>query len=115
MTRWSTKDLTGQLIKAQGEENSDQWEVVELPAILPDGNPVWPEFWTKDELIKTKASIPVNNWNAQYMQQPTAEEGAILKREWWQNWEYKIHLVVTLSYNLTIQLFLKKNLPTTVR
>ena len=89
MTRWSTKDLTGQLIKAQGEENSDQWEVVELPAILPDGNPVWPEFWTKDELIKTKASIPVNNWNAQYMQQPTAEEGAILKREWWQNWEYK--------------------------
>ena len=89
MTRWSTKDLTGQLIKAQGEENSDQWEVVELPAILPDGNPVWPEFWTKDELIKTKASIPVNNWNAQYMQSPTAEEGAILKRDWWQDWEGK--------------------------
>ena len=52
MTRWSTKDLTGQLIKAQGEENSDEWEVVELPALLPDGNPVWPEYWTKDELEK---------------------------------------------------------------
>ena len=87
MTRWSTKDLTGQLIKAQGEENSDQWEVVELPALLPDGNPVWPEYWTRDELVRTKASIPVNNWNAQYMQQPTAEEGAILKRDWWRNWE----------------------------
>ena len=89
MTRWSTKDLTGQLIRAQGEENSDEWEVVELPALLPDGNPVWPEYWTKEELEKTKASIPVNNWNAQYMQQPTAEEGAILKRDWWQDWTHQ--------------------------
>ena len=87
MTRWSTKDITGQLIRAQGEENSDQWEVVELPALLPDGKPVWPEYWTREELEKTKASIPVNNWNSQYMQQPTAEEGAILKRDWWKNWE----------------------------
>ena len=87
MTRWNTKDLTGQLIRAQGEDESDQWEVVELPAILPSGKPVWPEYWTSEELEKTKASIPVSNWNAQYMQQPTAEEGAIIKREWWQNWE----------------------------
>jgi len=89
MTRWSTKDLTGQLIKAQGEDDSDQWEVVELPAILPSGKPVWPEYWTKEELIKTKSSIPVSNWNAQYMQKPTAEEGAIIKRDWWRNWEHK--------------------------
>ena len=58
MTRWSTKDLTGQLIKAQGEDDSDQWEVVELPAILPSGKPVWPEYWTKEELIKTKVFNP---------------------------------------------------------
>ena len=89
MTRWSTQDLTGQLIKAQGEDDSDQWEVVELPAILPSGKPVWPEYWTKEELTKTKSSIPVSNWNAQYMQQPTAEEGAIIKRDWWRNWEHK--------------------------
>ena len=86
MTRWSTKDLTGQLLKAQGEEGSDEWEVVELPAILPNGNPVWPEYWSVKELEKTKASIPVSNWNAQYMQQPTAEEGAIIKRDWWRDW-----------------------------
>ena len=87
MTRWSTKDVTGQLLKAQSEEGSDQWEVVELPAILPNGKPVWPEFWKVEELLKTKASIPVSNWLAQYMQQPTAEEGAILKRDWWMDWE----------------------------
>ena len=89
MTRWSTKDVTGQLLKAQGEEGSDQWEVVELPALLPDGKPVWPEFWTQEELLKTKASIPVSNWNAQYMQSPTGEEGALIKREWWQDWKHK--------------------------
>jgi hypothetical protein len=87
MTRWSTKDVTGQLLKAQSEEGSDQWEVVELPAILPNGKPVWPEFWKVEELLKTKASIPVSNWLAQYMQSPTAEEGAILKRDWWMDWE----------------------------
>ena len=89
MTRWSTKDVTGQLLKAQSEEGSDQWEVVELPALLPDGKPVWPEFWTSEELLKTKASIPVSNWNAQYMQSPTGEEGALLKRDWWQDWTKK--------------------------
>jgi len=89
MTRWSTKDVTGQLLKAQSEEGSDQWEVVELPALLPDGKPVWPEYWTSEELLKTKASIPVTNWNAQYMQQPTGDEGALIKREWWQDWTAK--------------------------
>lgn len=89
MTRWSTKDLTGQMIKAQGEEGSDEWEVIRLPAILPSNTPVWPEYWRLEELEKTKASIPVSNWNAQYQQEPTAEEGAIIKRDWWQNWEHK--------------------------
>ena len=89
MTRWSTKDVTGQLLKAQGEEGSDQWEVVELPALLPNGEPVWPEYWTTEELLKTKASIPVSNWNAQYMQSPTGDEGALIKREWWQDWTKK--------------------------
>jgi predicted phage terminase large subunit-like protein len=89
MTRWSTKDLTGQMIKAQGEEGSDEWEVIRLPAILPSNTPVWPEYWRLEELEKTKASIPVSNWNAQYQQEPTAEEGAIIKRDWWRNWEHK--------------------------
>jgi predicted phage terminase large subunit-like protein len=108
MTRWSTKDITGQLLKAQGEENSDQWEVVELPAILPNGNPVWPEYWSVKELEKTKASIPVSNWNAQYMQQPTAEEGAIIKRDWWKNWEHEYPPPITFKIQSYDTAFLKK-------
>jgi predicted phage terminase large subunit-like protein len=27
-------------------------------------------------------------WNAQWMQTPTAEEGSIIKREWWNEWKH---------------------------
>lgn len=88
MTRWSTRDLAGQLLKKQAAEpDADQWRVIEFPAILPSGNPVWPEFWSLERLLKTKASIPMAKWNAQYQQNPTAEEGALVKREYWRDWE----------------------------
>ena len=37
MTRWSTKDLTGKLIQNQKEPKSDQWHVVEFPALMDHG------------------------------------------------------------------------------
>ena len=88
MTRWGKKDLTGRLLAQQGSDTmSDQWEVVEFPAILPSDKPLWPEFWDKDALLSIKASLPVGKWNAQWQQQPTASESAIIKRDWWQGWE----------------------------
>ena len=88
MTRWSIRDLTAKVLQKQAEGGADQWEVVEFPAIFPDtDNVLWPEFWSRDELEGVRASIPVSKWNAQYLQNPTAEEGAIIKREWWNVWE----------------------------
>ena len=87
MTRWNQKDLTGKLLNAQKESKADQWEVIEFPAILPNGKPAWPEYWKLDELEGVKASLSIGKWNAQWMQNPTAEEGSIIKREWWQTWE----------------------------
>ena len=88
MTRWGMKDLTGQVIKMQGTDTmADEWEVIEFPAILPSDKPLWPEFWNKDDLVKVKASLPLAKWNAQWQQNPTAAEGAIVKKEWWMIWE----------------------------
>ena len=89
MTRWSTKDLVGKVLKKQGDDDyADQWEVVEFPAIMPESEtPLWPEFWKKEELLSVKASLPVSKWNSQWLQQPTAQTGAIVKRDWWQIWE----------------------------
>ena len=87
MTRWSVKDLTGKLLEAQGKnEMTDDWEVVEFPAIIKD-KPMWGNFWDLDGLMRVKASIPVTKWNAQWMQAPTSEEGALIKREWWKKWD----------------------------
>ena len=87
MTRWSTKDLTGALMKSQKEIKSDKWEVIEFPAIMPSGEPVWPEFWKLEALEGVKASLSVPKWNAQWMQDPTSEDGSIIKRDWWKVWE----------------------------
>jgi hypothetical protein len=88
MTRWHEKDLTGQLIRAQARDpKADQWEVVELPAIMPSGKSCWPEYWSLDDLERVRASIPPGKWNAQYQQNPTGDENSILRRDWWRIWE----------------------------
>lgn len=90
MTRWAKRDLTGQILKKATERSGvDEWEVIEFPAIMPSGQPLWPEFWSLKELEAIKAEIPVGKWNAQYMQNPTSEEGALIKREWWREWPYE--------------------------
>lgn len=99
-TRWALNDLTGRLTKDMlMNEGADQYEVVEFPALLEKEEEddeggiqivqksLWPEQWPLEALLRTKASMPTYQWNAQYQQNPTAEEGAIVKREWWRVWE----------------------------
>lgn len=88
-TRWSQKDLTGQVLKNAAMRGSDEWTVVEFPAILPSGQPLWPEFWALDELEKLRNELPNHQWQAQYMQAPTSESAAIIKRDWWKWWEHQ--------------------------
>jgi predicted phage terminase large subunit-like protein len=95
-TRWHQNDLTGRvtgdMVKNEG---SDQYEVIEFPAIVdtkqPDGSavqkPLWPEFFDMAALLRTKATMPTFQWNAQYQQNPTSEEASVVKREWWKRWE----------------------------
>ena len=87
MTRWSLKDLTGRILKSSIERDGDEWEVINFPAILPSDKPLWPAFWPLTELLALKEELPVGKWNAQYQQSPTSEEGALVKRDWWQKWE----------------------------
>lgn len=93
-TRWSKRDLTGQVLKKMAtleeDDYGDRWEVIEFPAILDEDTPeeraLWPAFWSLPELRATKAVLPVAKWKAQYQQNPTSEEGAIIKREAWRRW-----------------------------
>jgi predicted phage terminase large subunit-like protein len=92
MTRWSLLDLTGRLIDYQTRNpEAEPWEIVELPAILngdtEDEKSLWPEQWPLESLKKVKASLDPRYWNAQYMQNPTSENSAIISRRDWRIWE----------------------------
>ena len=92
MTRWSKLDLTGQIVNQMIKNDEvDDWEVVEFPAILENKEgeevPLWPDFWSIEELKSRRAALDIRYWNAQYMQNPVSEEGALIKREWWNIWE----------------------------
>lgn len=106
-TRWHQRDLIGRLTKdALLNPEADQYEIFEFPAILEVPNPLadpenanydpeapsvlqkslWPEQWPLESLLRTKASMPAWQWNAQYQQTPTAQEAAIIKKDdikWW--------------------------------
>jgi predicted phage terminase large subunit-like protein len=85
-TRWSKRDLTGQLLLDQAK-GGEKWKHINFPAILPSGKPLWPEFWSLKALLATKEAISLQNWNAQYLQNPTSEMSAIVKRSDWMRWE----------------------------
>jgi len=87
MTRWAQRDLTGQVLKAAAGRGGEQWEVIEFPAIMPSGKPLWPEFWSLEELEALRNELPNSKWQAQYQQNPVGNESAIIKRDWWQWWE----------------------------
>ena len=87
MTRWSKRDLTGRVMKDSVQRGGDEWELIEFPAILPSDKPLWPEFWSLNELLALKAELPNSKWQAQYQQSPTSESAALVKREWWKMWE----------------------------
>ncbi len=87
MTRWGKRDLTGRVLQSMVERDGDEWERISLPAIKPNGLSLWPEFWSLEELEKLKNELPISKWSAQYQQDPSAEEGALVKREWWKVWD----------------------------
>ena len=105
------KRFNRSFIRQSKKVKGDQWEVVEFPAILEtddEKKPVWPQYWKMNELESVKATLPVGKWNAQWMQEPTSEEGALIKREWWQKWDKEFLPDVTYIIQSYDTAFLKK-------
>ena len=93
-TRWHQRDLIGRLIKDSAlNEGGDKYETFEFPAILNENTEneksIWPEQWSLESLQQTRASMHhiMWQWYAQYQQNPTAAEAAIIKRDWIRWWE----------------------------
>lgn len=92
-TRWHQRDLIGRLLKDSVQNSGgDVYEPFEFPAILYEGTEneksIWPEQWSIESLQQTRASMHhiMWQWYAQYQQNPTAAEAAIIKRDWIKWW-----------------------------
>lgn len=81
-TRWHEDDLAGRLL----EQEPEQWEVLELPALHPERGALWPEWYDEAALERIKNTIGPREWSALYQQQPQPDEGTFFKREWFQEW-----------------------------
>ena len=103
-TRFHYDDLCGWLLKQQenmSEYETIPWEVIKIPAWLdeesaelldlPSGGSYFPEWKTEEVLRMDENEIKASNgsryWNSLYMQDPTPEEGGLIKKRWLQNWE----------------------------
>lgn len=96
MTRWHEDDLAGRIM----EEFQDITTVVNLPCEAEEDDPLGrqvgealcPEIGKGDEWLKDfkktyTGENGVRAWNALYQGRPTALEGNLLKREWWEYYE----------------------------
>lgn len=80
-TRWHEDDLAGWLLDEM-KAGGDQWDILELPAINPDGVALWPSKYPVERLEKIRRAIGDRDWSALYQQRPAPEEGDYFKSEW---------------------------------
>ncbi len=96
-TRWHDDDLAGRLVKdelesvANGEKDYDKWEVINFPAIATqdeqfrkEGEPLWPEKFSLEQLNKTKKVLGPYKWSALYQQNPVDAEAQEFKKPWFK-------------------------------
>jgi len=88
MTRWHERDLAGYLLN----EHEDDWKELRLPARAEEndplgreyGAPLCPERFGLDALTQYQKALGSQMWNALYQQRPSAQEGNLVKRDWWK-------------------------------
>ena len=84
-TRWHEEDLAGWVL----ENEPGAWKVLDLPAVNDNGDALWPEAYPIEKLKKIQSTVGERVWQSLYQQKPSAEQGQILKRDWWCVWEKK--------------------------
>lgn len=87
-TRWHEDDLAGWLQSEQAR-GGDTWDILELPAISPQGEALWPEFYPIENLERVRRATLPRDWSALYQQKPAPDEGAYFKRDWFRWYQEK--------------------------
>jgi hypothetical protein len=96
MQRWNMNDLVSKVLEEDKErlirgEPTEDWEVINFPAIAEDdeyykgkivrkaGDPLWPSKFPLEVLDNIKSTLGIYNWVSQYQQNPIATESQEFK------------------------------------
>ena len=93
-TRWHEDDLAGRIL-ADMETGGDQWDVISLPALAEEndplgrafGEPLWPEWESLEELERKRRAVGPREWSALYQQRPAPEEGDYFNADWLKTYD----------------------------
>lgn len=83
MQRLHEEDLAGWL---ESGGNGEDWEVLSIPVLDDDDNPLWPEKHSYERLM----SMRLKNsyvFSSQYMQRPSPKGGDIIKGVWFKRYK----------------------------
>jgi hypothetical protein len=82
-TRWHEEDLAGVLMR----DEPGTWHVVHFKAIecehTDHEQSLWPEWWSLDELRRTRKEVYPRVWAALYQGEPQTEVGGYCRRDWY--------------------------------
>lgn len=110
-TRWHEDDLSGRLLKEMAE-GGEQWDVVALPALAEDGDPLGrrpgealcPSRYDEKALEKVRRKLGSYSFESLYQQHPTPLDGGLFKRAWFGKVIDRLPPGVTLvrAYDLAV-------------
>lgn len=90
LTRWHLDDPVGRLLES--EEGKDV-KRIRYPAIATkdekfrkEGDALFPEFKSKEFLLRQKSKMVESSWASLYQQDPVIAGGNLFKHEWWNWW-----------------------------
>ena len=92
-TRWHSDDLAGRLQKEMLEEDGEHWELVSLPALAEENDPLGraigealcPARYDEAALLKRKKKLGEYSFAALFQQRPIPRDGGLFKWDWFVN------------------------------
>lgn len=91
-TRWHKDDLTGRILQIAKDDPAT--EVISFPALAEHdeenretGEALWDGKYPRESLLNIQVEVGSRSWNALYQQRPAPDEGGVLKKAWFSEYD----------------------------
>ena len=81
-----------------------KWDKLILPALMSNGEALWPERFPVNVLQEIKQTIGPRDWSALYQQEPSPDDGTFFLKAWFKRHEKppeRVHVYMTSDYAVT--------------